>query len=564
MWPSPEQIANRTWVCDTETDGLLVRGPQSRDKAWIVGLLDLHSDEVGFIDTQDPRWPQFQRALESCELIGHNLRFDIHAMNINPAGWDDTMAGWYWTNTTAAKSLDDIAKYLGRAKVPTLPELKGKKGEQNEIRTLRYGHQNFDVKLMAYLLDDLKATKQLYEQHGGARKEEREVEWAVQRMEDRGVKLLTGPLEKLRARIQPLVAEAEATIRSYGFDGNIASPKQLQEFLESRGYDFWDMVWNKKKRVKERKFSTATKTVLVPYHEKTQDPLIGALMMYRSWLKKEKDFCQKLPTFIQPDGLIHGGINTCRTATTRFSHEDPNLGQIPKQGKTALEREVSKAFRACFTGPGGYVSGADYSQVELRVAAILSGDSRMLEAFANGEDPHAATAAATSGCPVDALPDGERFKAKATNFGILNGMKAKRLALGIGTSEYEAARFIEKHQEAHPELHEWMEYETGMAEECWYAEHFDGATRYYDGGSINSAVSMKVQGGAAVLMRRALVELERQDFRPILTVHDEIVCDIVDKGDEIAMLMEEVANKTLPGPIRFTAGGGSGETWAAV
>lgn len=572
-WPKAHQVAAHPgpFVIDSETDGLEVRGPQSRDRAWVVGLIPLHEpgNDVWFFDTHDPDWPNVRKVLAGKPLIGHNLRFDLHAMDIPwPEGSECTMVAQYRFCTTSHLSLDKLAEiHDWPGKIETIPELKGKKGEQNKIRDLRKGLRQFDPRLLDYLADDVLATRHIYldMQRGRFVAEDFAVERTVQAMEERGVKLLTEPLAALSQRIKPLVAENEAIIRAHGFNGNIASPPQLTEFLQAKGYDFNVRIWDKKRRKRVDKFSTATKTVLEPYFDRTGDPLIGAIMMYRSWLKKEKDFCQALPGFIGADGLLHGGVKTCRTATARFAHETPNLGQIPKQGKTDLEREIGKAFRACFTGHRGGCSGADFAQVELRVAAILSGDARMLEAFAAGEDLHAVTAAATSGYPVDNLPDGERFKAKATNFGILNGMGPKRLAVQLRCGVDEAAAFIDLHKHAHPELHQWMVRVTQAARACRSVRTFAGFERDYDEGEfINNAVSMKVQGGAATLMRRALVALEDQGLEPILTVHDEIVCAALDKGEEVGRIMQEAAEAALPGPIGFPVDPGSGDTWAAV
>ena len=579
IWPTLAQfkalVAQHQgwWVTDSETDGLAVLGPDSRDKAWIVGLNPLGTGAMLFFDCQDPEWPQCKEIIEGLDLAGHNLRFDVHAMNLEPRGkLLDTMLCQYHINTVGKKSLDDLAPRHRRRKLPTIPELKGPKGEQNDIRLLRQGNKHWAPHLLEYLADDVHFTAFLAQWYIDRRQVhtlDGQVEKVVQRMEDRGVRLLTDRLEALAQRIKPLVSHNEAVIRAAGFSGNLNSSPQLAEFLSARKYPFKVWEWNKTKRRRERKFSTNSKTVLEPYFDKTGDELIGALMMYRAWNKKHKDFCLTLPTFVQADGLVHGTIKTARTATGRFAHATPNLGQIPKQGKTDLEREVAKAFRACFQGASGWTSGADYSQVELRVAAALSGDARMLEAFASGEDPHASTAAATSGHSVDNLPDGERFKAKATNFGILNGMGAGRLAIGIKTTADEAQRFIDKHRRAHPELHDWMAGVTLDANYSRMVEGIDGTALSYTpaDGDVNNAVSMMVQGGAAVLMKHGLVACEEAGLRPILSVHDEVVGDCKDKGDEYAEVMQEAANNAFPellGAVDFKATGGAGETWAAV
>ncbi len=546
------------WICDTETDGLEVRGPMSRDKAWIVGLLPHGTESVLFIDCRNPEWQKMKSIMERMALVGHNLRFDIHAMNIRPVDWwCDTMLAVYTQDTRRRKSLDDLARDFGKTKIATIPELKGKKGNQNSIHLLTPGLHRWNAKLLEYLADDLIVTSQLWEKYKRAHHPlSGKVEWAVQRMEDRGVRLLEDRLHQLALEIRPLVADSWAVIERHGFTGNLNSPKQVLEFLQSKGYKFR---------------GTNTQTVLRPHFDRTGDELIGAILMYRAWNKKDRDFCQTLPKFVQPDGLIHGGIKTARTGTGRFAHAEPNLGQIPKQGKTDQERKIAKRFRGRFQGASGGCSGADFSQVELRVAAALSNDERMLQAFAEGADPHAATAAATSGCSIDNLPDGERFKAKAVNFGILNGMGAGRLALQINTSVEEARRFIDQHRKAHPELHNWMNLVSKITQGSSSASALDGTRRVYQRWELDrltSAVSQEVQGTAAALMKHALVACEEAGLRPILSVHDELVGDVLDKGDEYATIMREAANAAFPdsrlNQVDFVAEGGHGETWADV
>lgn len=556
------------WICDTETDGLQVIGPQSRDLAWIVGLMPAGTSSAFYIDCSHPEWPEMLTVLEDTALVGHNLRFDIHAMNAHPRrAWRDTMAAQYHLNTAGPKSLDDL---FPRSKVATLPELKGAKGAKNSIHKLRRGLNDWDPRLLDYLADDLRKTAELHERFerlGQYVALDEGVERVVQRMEDRGVRLLADRLAELGARIRPLVAASEQVIRDRGFYGNLNSPKQLAEFLEPIYPQFRRSVWDKKKRERVIKFSTDTKTTLAPYVSATGDPLIEALMMWRSWMKKEKDFCQKLPTFVQPNGLIHGQVKTTRTGTLRMAHADPNMGQIPKRGKNALEREIGKAFRACFTGEGYYVSGADYSQFELRAIAALSGDERLLQAFAEGADPHALTASEMFGRTIT-KEDPERSDAKEITLGLPNGMRYKRLAISLGRTPDEALKFLERHRAAHPRLHEWMDEVNREAEQTRVATAIDGSVRVFGPDDlITAAVSMKMQGTAALLLRHALIGCEEAGLRPILTVHDEIVGDVKGKGQEYAEVMRDSANNAFPellSAVDFVAEGGDGETWAAV
>jgi DNA polymerase I-like protein with 3'-5' exonuclease and polymerase domains len=572
-WPTDSQFRSfvdtwgwgKTFAFDTETDGLQVIGDCSRDQAHYLGVQPVGTNTVFCFEK--PFSSELLQILNQLNLLGHNTRFDIHAMNLQPEKpWADTMVLQYRNNTAGRKSLDVLAKRFDWEKIPTPKELKGPKGKQNQISTVPRDQ------VALYMADDILFTSWLWEKvytkpqkDAAVRAGDLAVERTVQRMEARGVRLLLEPLANLGRELAPLVSQNETILRDAGFGGNLNSSPQIQEWLKGLGYKFYRNVWNKKHRKKECKFITESKTVLQPYFERTGDPVIGALIMYRKYLKKKKDFCDTLPGFVQEDGLIHGQIKSTRTITKRFAHGEPNLGQIPKQGTNKQEQDLAEAFRACFTGRSGYYSGADYSQVELRVAAALSGDERMLEAYHNDEDLHTATACATSGKRAEDLPKGERFKAKATNFGILNGMRAKRLSVQIRTTEREAQEFIDRHIQAHPQLHEWMDATTKESDGHRVTELIDGAYMYHTNeGGVNNAVSGKVQGSAAMLMRGALVDLEAADLRPILTVHDEAGCDVKGKGREVAEVMEHSANSMYPelfSDVKFVAEGGDGRTW---
>jgi DNA polymerase-1 len=290
-----------------------------------------------------------------------------------------------------------------------------------------------------------------------------------------------------------------------------------------------------------------------------------ALLEYRSYSKKYRDFAMKLE-----GGPVHGQIRTLMTKTGRFSHAEPNLGQIPKQNKTPREVELGLAlkFRACFTGSSGYMSGADFGQVEMRVAAALSGDENLLAAFGPGMDFHTATACQVFGGTPETLPKEQRFAVKQINFGILNGMKEQRLALAIGCNVYKARAFRSAYLRRFQTLANWMESVTAEARAISVVRGIDGSALVYGSDEwINNAVSMKVQGGAALLMKHALVACEDAGLNPVLSVHDEIVTDSKDKGAECAEVMREAANSAYPailGDVDFVAEGGQGPTWAAI
>ena len=229
---------------------------------------------------------------------------------------------------------------------------------------------------------------------------------------------------------------------------------------------------------------------------------------------------------------------------------------------------MAKKFRYCFTGRSGGVSGADFSQVELRVAAALAEEPVLLEAFASGGDPHTEVAAQMLGkAPKDITPE-ERYGAKAVNFGILNGMGASRLCVELKSSKKEAAVFLDNYKRSLYKLNEWMEGIWRDVERDNVVRTVSGRTRVFGWTeSTRPAISVIVQGGAAELMRESLVAVEEAGLEPILVVHDEIIVDGIDKGEEVATIMREAANKAYPssfGSVDFPAEGGSGGTWGHV
>jgi len=571
------------FICDSETDGLQVIGPRSRDKAWIVGLLPSGYTDVFYIDCGHPEWNEMKHELEGMNLVFHNGRFDIHAMNAHPRKpWLDTMAAQYHKNTAGKKSLDDL--FPGE-KLPTLPELLGPKGEQNSIHLLRRGLNDWDPRLLAYLDDDLLKTDRLHRRAlrlNSYHRLDEQVEQVVQRMEDRGVVVLQEPVTALRRVLGPMVAEQVAALKGHGFDGNPNSGDQLLSFLsEQAGYRRTCEKWRDEVSTPEyqsflRRFkwkykdwgklkpSTDGKRVVKPLAD-AGDPFALALLEYRSYVKKYRDFALKLE-----GGPVHGQIRTLMTKTGRFSHAEPNLGQVPKQNKTAREIEMGLAlrFRACFTGSTGYMSGADFGQVEMRVAAALSGDPNLLAAFGPGMDFHTATACQVFDATPATLKKEQRFAVKQINFGILNGMKAQRLAIAIGCSVEEADIFRASYLRRFSVLADWMEKTTRDATVERIVMGIDGSLLIYGAEErINNAVSMQVQGGAALLMRHALVACEEAGLRPVLSVHDELVGDIQGRGAEYAEVMREAANAAYPellGAVDFTADGGHGSTWADI
>ena len=536
---------DRQWVMDTETNGLEVLGPDAPHKAFYIGLMPLGSRHV-FIVTRDEfeAW-DLREEVERLRLVGHNLRFDLHALNINPQfTWVDTMTAAYFNNTTGKRSMDHIARVHGWSKLPTPDLLK-------QGRILDVPEED----LFHYLADDCRVTGKMYE---ALRTEDAafdyRVDKAVYGMECRGMRLLADKLDAVRDLVVSRIYQTEDTLRMLGLEGNFGSPVQVAAWLEGHG--------RKLPHTATGRPSTA-KLVLQKLAD-DGDSLAVALLDWRKLTKLKNSFVDPLPQLAQ-FGVLYPRTNATRTATGRFSCDTPNLQQIPKRGP------LGKALRGCLTSPyNNGLTACDFNQIELRVAAAFAKEPVLLDAFAAGQCPHTEVAAKMLGKrPADILPE-ERFRAKAVNFGILNGMGAKRLALELKTTPAQAKRFLSDYKSNLSKLHEWMEGVWRSAEVSGLARTAAGRTRVFRGGeSTRPAISVIVQGSAAELMRAALVAVDEACLLPLLSVHDEILIggDDPSEAEKLRETMEYAADSVYTGlfaDVKFTASATTGETWGDV
>jgi len=549
LWPKAQEFEtlvqevgpDTPWVIDTETDGLDVRGQDSPCTAKYIGLTPTGTTLCCvFTSTQ---FETVRPIVESLQLVGHNIRFDVHALNLKPERkpWD-TMCAAYFRHTSGRRSLDHFAKLYGWDKIKT-PDLI-KQGRIMELNP-------HDV--AEYLADDCVFTARLYglTRNWADMDFDHRLEQAVQRMEARGVQLLLPKLKELGHDIKQRTREAQVKLDTLGAPENLGSPKQVAGWLQEAGRDL----------PLTPKGNPSTGKLVLQQLAERGDEYAGSLLEWRKLIKLTQAFIEPLPKLAR-GGLLYPSVNTTRTKTGRFSYSDPNLQQVPKRGPMAAR------FRHCFTGRSGGVSGADYSQVELRVAASLANEPVLLEAFAAGRDPHTEVAAQMLGKRVEDVSPDERYGAKAVNFGILNGMGASRLSVELNSDVGAARTFLDDYRRSLHHLTEWMEGVWRDAEADQVARTVSGRTRIFSNeDETRPAISVIVQGSAAELMRHALIRVDEAGLKPILVVHDEIIVDGLDKGDEVATIMREAANQAYPevfGNVDFTAEGGSGPTWAHV
>lgn len=542
-----ERTAGQPWVIDTETDGLNVVGPFAPHSAWWIGLSPLGQAEVIILSREEFDCWDIASYLQNIPLIGHNIRFDLHALNLVPCvPFQDTMVHRYFGHTTGRLSLDRFAELFGWDNIPTPIELK-----TGKISQLPY------EKLEAYLENDVILTSKLAYQckldHDATRLFDDRVEMAVLRMENRGVRLIEHRLAEVEQLIETSIRSALNVLAEEGFPPN-ANPQSSIHVAE------W-LLDNGRKLPLTKGGKPSTNKLALEQLADQGDRLAAAVMHYRKHFKL-------LTAFVKPlaehaiDGIVYPRTNTTRTKTGRFSCDTPNLQQIPKRGV------IGDALRRCFTSPlNDGIIACDFSQVELRVAAALAQEPVLLEAFANDRCPHTEVAAKMFGKKVEDVHPLERFKAKAVNFGILNGMGAARLSVELRSSVGFARNFLDDYRRNLPQLNSWMNGVWQEADVYRVARTVAGRSRIFGSREeTRSAISVIVQGTAAELMRHSLVEVEEAGLQPILSVHDEILTGAASeaKANQVKEAMEHAANNAFPselGSVRFKAEATTGETW---
>jgi len=508
--------------------------------------------------------------------VGQNLKYDSnvlanHGIVLRGIRFDTMLESYVLDSTATRHDMDSLAlKYLG-CKTIHFEDIAGKGAKQltfNQIKLEDAG---------PYAAEDADVTLRLHrtlwprvESEGALASVLTEIEMplvpVLSRIERRGAlisrELLLAQSGELGQRMQELQGRAYELA---GEEFNLGSPKQLGQIL------FEKLELPVIKKTPTGAPSTAEDVLA----ELALDyPLPKILLEYRSLSKLKSTYTDKLPEMINPrTGRVHTSYHQAVAATGRLSSSDPNLQNIP------IRTEEGRRIRRAFIAPDGYsIVAADYSQIELRIMAHLSGDEGLLQAFKEGLDVHRATAAEVFEVGLDEVSGDQRRKAKAINFGLIYGMSAFGLAKQLHLGRGEAQQYIDRYFQRYPGVQEYMDKTRALAREQGFVETLFGRRLHLP--EINARNKMRVQaaertainapmqGSAADIIKRAMLAVDDwlqsadADARMIMQVHDELVFEVaveqVDKvSQKICALMSAAAELKVP----LLVESGAGSNW---
>jgi DNA polymerase-1 len=516
---------------------------------------------------------------EQHHKLGHHLKYDAHVLAnhgiaLRGMRYDTMLESYVWNSVATRHDMDSAAqRYLGISTI-TYEDVAGKGAKQIPFaqvaieRAGEYAAEDADITLRLHrtlwpAIEHEPQLKRLYEEF------EQPLAPVLQRMERRGVLIDRSMLRLQSSELARRAEELKATAHAEaGTEFNLDSPKQLQQIL-----------FEKMQIPALRKTPTGQPSTAEDVLEELADAykLPRLILDYRSIAKLRSTYTEKLPLQVNADtGRVHTSYHQAVAQTGRLSSTDPNLQNIPI--RTPEGRRIRQAFIA---PPGHVLLAADYSQIELRIMAHLSGDAGLLGAFAADRDVHQATAAEVFGVPPDQVTADQRRSAKAINFGLIYGMSAFGLARQLGIERGAAQKYVDLYFERYPGVKAYMDRTREQARKTGYVETVFGRRLYLpDIRSRNralqqyaerSAINAPMQGTAADLIKLAMIAVDAwcdheggTAARLIMQVHDELVLEV--REDAVARVTEsvrakmvEAARGELSVPLKVEIG--SGRNW---
>ena len=572
-------LSEKIVVLDTETTST------SPIDAELVGMsFAVREHEAYYIPTPPDR-PTAQRVVDifrplfesdTIMKVGQNLKYDLEVLRnygivLHAPMWD-TMIAHYLIQPELRHNMDYMAETYLHYKTIHIDELIGPKGKQQ--KTMRdlppsevYEYACEDADITLQLKNKLEPELKKYDCEKLFYDIEMPLMPVLAEMEMNGVCLDTASLAETSKQFTQRMQEIEQRIYELaGEQFNIASPKQVGEIL----FDKLKIV-EKAKKTKTGQYVTSEEVLQQLKHK---HEIVADILEHRGLKKLIGTYIDALPKLINPrTGHIHTSFNQTITATGRLSSSDPNLQNIPIRGEDG--KEIRKAF---IPEPGCVFFSADYSQIELRVMAHLSGDEHMIAVFREGKDLHAATAANIYKKPIEEVTRDERTKSKRANFGIIYGITVFGLAERLDIPREEARMLIDGYFDTFPQVHQYMEQSKEVARRQGYVTTLFGRRRYLPdinsqnatvrGFAERNAINAPIQGTAADIIKVAMIRIherfQREAIRSkmILQVHDELNFSVYpDEKEQVERIVLEEMQNAFHMQVPLVADSGFGNNW---
>ncbi len=515
---------------------------------------------------------------ESITIIGQNLKYDLHVLKNHGVDVQckvmDTMVEHFILKPDARHGMNELSRsYLNYDPI-SIETLIGEKGKnQGNMKDVP------PDKIFYYAAEDADVTLQLHDLF--SEKLKKEGMWPLMdemegplvnvllSMEREGFRLDVHHLKELEETLrQDLIETEEEIFRLCGARFNIASPRQVGEIL----FDVLKISSDAKKTKKTGQYATGEDVLMKLRHV---HPVVDKILLHREYQKLLSTYVTALPQLINPTtGKVHTTFNQVVAVTGRLSSDHPNLQNIPI--RTERGRQIRKAFIP--RDENHVLLSADYSQIELRIVASISGDEAMCEAFRKNKDIHTATAARVYNIPESDVSKEMRYKAKSVNFGIIYGQGAFGLAENLGISRTEAKELIETYFRQYPGIRKYMDDQIHYARTHGYVKTLLGRRRYLPhihsqnqaerGFAERNAINAPIQGTAADMIKKAMVSIYRKmksakmKSALILQVHDELVFDAhKNELDELQHLVRQEMENALPLNVPVLVELGTGQNW---
>ncbi|MBG6186447.1 DNA polymerase I [Flavobacterium sp. CAN_S2] len=577
-----QNLQKQSSVCfDTETTGL------DALHAELVGISFSFEKGKGFYvpfpENQEEAQTLIEKFIpffenENIEKIGQNLKYDLKILsnyNVTVKGkLFDTMIAHYLINPDMRHNMDILSETYLKYSPQSIETLIGKKGKnQKSMRdvaleeTKEYAVEDADVTLQLkeiFTLElDKTGTKKLFE----------EIEIPLVKvladMEKEGIRVDVDFLKSLSETLGDDIKILEANIfETAGEKFNLASPKQLGDIL----FDKLKIGGVKQKKTKTGQYATGEEILS---YLAAENPIVKDILDWRQLVKLQNTYVEALPNQVDKiTNRIHTDYMQTVAATGRLSSNNPNLQNIPI--RTERGRQIRKAFVA--RDENYTLVSADYSQIELRVIAALSGEENMIKAFQNHEDIHKSTASKVFNVPLEEVTREQRSHAKTVNFGIIYGVSAFGLSNQTNLSRKESADLIEAYYQTYPRLKSYIQEQIDFARENGYVQTILGRRRYLKdinsqnaivrGGAERNAVNAPIQGSAADIIKIAMINIhekltsENWKSKMLLQVHDELVFDVHnDELEKIKPMIKHEMEHAFKLDVPLDVDLGAGKDW---